>query len=104
MVIFLSDNGGLTRVWNNDPLRGGKGQLYEGGVRVPLIVRWPQRIPAGRVCQTPVQVVDFFPTLMEIAGGTMQGNQILDGVSLTLCLNRPENLIVTPSLHIIPNT
>ena len=82
IVAFLSDNGGLSRVWNNDPLRGGKGQLYEGGVRVPLIVRWPQRVKAGTVCETPVHVVDFFPTFMELAGGTTKYDQVLDGVSL----------------------
>ncbi len=82
IVVFLSDNGGLTRVWNNDPLRGGKGQLYEGGVRVPLIVRWPQQVKAGTVCETPVHAVDFFPTFMELAGGTTKDDQVLDGVSL----------------------
>lgn len=82
LVVFLSDNGGLTRVWDNSPLRGGKGQLYEGGLRVPMIVRWPGRIQAGTTCRTPVHVVDFFPTFLEIAGGTMKGDQVLDGVSL----------------------
>ncbi len=82
MVIFLSDNGGLTRVWRNDPLRGGKGQLYEGGVRVPLIVRWPNRVQASTECSVPVHVVDFFPTFIEIAAGAVQDDQILDGVSL----------------------
>lgn len=82
LVLFLSDNGGLTRVWRNDPLRGGKGQLYEGGVRVPFIVRWPAQVKAGSVCPTPVHVVDLFPTFMELAGGRAQEEQILDGVSI----------------------
>ncbi len=82
VVVFLSDNGGLTRVWNNDPLRGGKGQLYEGGIRVPLIVRWPGKIAAGSICKTPVHVVDFFPTFMELAGVRSGGDQVQDGVSL----------------------
>jgi arylsulfatase A len=82
LVVFLSDNGGLTRVWDNAPLRGGKGQLYEGGIRVPMIVRWPQRVQAGAVCRTPVHVVDFFPTFMELVGGKLPSDQVLDGVSL----------------------
>lgn len=82
MLIFTSDNGGLTRVWNNDPLRGGKGQLYEGGLRVPLIVRWPGSVHPGSVCETPVHVVDFFPTFLEIVEGSLPEGRILDGVSL----------------------
>ena len=82
LVLFLSDNGGLTRVWRNDPLRGGKGQLYEGGVKVPFIIRWPAKVKAGSSCTTPVHVVDLFPTFMELAGGRAQKEQILDGVSL----------------------
>ena len=81
LVLFLSDNGGLTRVWFNDPLRGGKGQLYEGGIRVPFIMRWPAGINAGTTCSTPVHVVDLFPTFMELVGGKKQTGQLLDGVS-----------------------
>jgi arylsulfatase A len=92
MVVFMSDNGGLTRVWNNDPLRGGKGQLYEGGLRVPMIVRWPKRVPAGVVCKTPVHVVDLFPTFMEIASGTVKAEQRLDGVSLVPLLLQTGNI------------
>ena len=82
LVMFLSDNGGLTRVWDNDPLRGGKGQLYEGGVRIPFIVRWPEQVQAGTICSTPVHVVDLFPTLMELADGSALPGQILDGISI----------------------
>ena len=82
LVVFLSDNGGLTRVWDNHPLRGGKGQLYEGGLRVPLIIRWPSRIAAGSTCHTPVHVVDFFPTFRAIAGASANPDQLLDGASL----------------------
>jgi uncharacterized sulfatase len=82
LVLFLSDNGGLTRVWDNEPLRGGKGQLYEGGLRVPMIVRWPGRVQAGSVCKTPVHVVDLFPTFVEIAGGAPVTGQVLDGINL----------------------
>lgn len=81
LVIFMSDNGGLTRVWDNSPLRRGKGSEYEGGIRVPLIVHWPERIKAGQEIEKPVHVVDLFPTLMEIAGGSVDGYP-LDGKSL----------------------
>lgn len=81
LVIFMSDNGGLTRVWDNSPLRRGKGSEYEGGIRVPLIVHWPEKIKAGQEIEKPVHVVDLFPTLMEIAGGSV-GGYPLDGKSL----------------------
>ena len=68
IVIFTSDNGGLSRVTKNAPLREGKGAPYEGGIRVPLIVRWPGQIPAGTASQQPVSVQDLFPTLAAAAG------------------------------------
>ncbi len=92
VLVFASDNGGLTRVWKNDPLRGGKGQLYEGGVRIPLIIRWPNRIEAGIVESTPIHIVDLYPTFMEIAGGSAPSDQILDGVSLVPLLTGKRDL------------
>jgi arylsulfatase A-like enzyme len=75
VVIFTSDNGGLhmpegghARVTHNTPFRAGKGYLYEGGLRIPLLVRWPGRIPAGRVVDTPVINTDWLPTLLALAG------------------------------------
>ena len=75
VVIFTSDNGGLSTVegphtpaTSNAPLRHGKGYLHEGGIRVPLLVRWPGRIAGGRVDRTPVTSIDLFPTILEIAG------------------------------------
>ena len=71
VVVFTSDNGGYInnynkkRVTDNFPLRSGKGSLYEGGVRVPLIVRWPGVTPRGAVSAEPVAVMDLFPTLRE---------------------------------------
>ncbi|MEM9280817.1 MAG: sulfatase [Verrucomicrobiota bacterium] len=88
LLLFLSDNGGLTRVWFNDPLRGGKGQLYEGGLRVPFIVRWPDQVEAGTVCATPVHVVDLFPTFLELSGGQIEKDQTLDGTSLVPLLTQ----------------
>lgn len=88
IVIFLSDNGGLnvvegvnTPATANKPLRGGKGGLYEGGLRVPLIVRWPGKVPAGKVENTPVISTDLVPTLLA-ATNTASSALPPDGVSL----------------------
>ncbi|MDP7275968.1 MAG: sulfatase [Planctomycetaceae bacterium] len=94
VVIFTSDNGGLggygalggstgRSITDNAPLRGGKGMLYEGGIRVPLIARWPGQTRAGATCSTPIITVDFYPTLAEIAGTTLPADQVADGVSFT---------------------
>jgi uncharacterized sulfatase len=82
VVIFASDNGGLSRVTSNAPLREGKGSPYEGGIRVPLIVRWPGQVGAGSECKVPVHFVDFYPTFAALAGGTPPANHALDGESL----------------------
>jgi len=82
MVFFVSDNGGVDSQFDNSPLRYGKGSSYEGGIRVPFMVQWPDKIKAGQVCKTPVHVVDIYPSLLEIAGITKPENQVLDGVSL----------------------
>ncbi len=75
VVIFTSDNGGLSHrngvkqgPTNNAPLREGKGSTYEGGVRVPLVVRWPGVVAAGGTCDEPVLSIDYCPTLLELAG------------------------------------
>lgn len=86
LVIFTSDNGGLSTSegspTSNLPLRGGKGWMYEGGIREPLIVRWPAIVKPGRVVSTPVSSPDFFPTLLEAAAVQPQPAQKLDGLSL----------------------
>lgn len=81
IFIFTSDNGGETNVTSNAPLRGGKSELYEGGIRVPLIIRWPNAIPAGVTCEQPTQNVDFYPTLLATAKIKPDTAQTLDGVS-----------------------
>jgi len=80
LVIFYSDNGGEDRVTSNAPLRAGKSHLYEGGIREPLIVRWPAGIARGGTCDAPVVTMDFFATLTELAG--LQPTPSLDGTSL----------------------
>jgi arylsulfatase A-like enzyme len=82
VVIFTSDNGGLSRVTNNAPLRAGKGYPYEGGIRVPVIIRWPGVIAAGTVSNEPVTSVDYFPTICELADVRAPHARAIDGVSL----------------------
>ena len=95
VIILTGDNGGLSGTVNadgwrpgptrNDPLRLGKGSAYEGGVRVPLVVKWPGATKAGSVNTTPVISVDYFPTLLEIADGKPAATT-LDGESITALL------------------
>ena len=84
VVIFTSDNGGLStsegHPTSNLPLRAGKGWLYEGGIREPLLMRWPAFLAGGRVEDTPVTSPDFMPTLLQIARQPLPGTT--DGVSL----------------------
>ena len=82
VLIFTSDNGGEDRVTSNAPLRAGKSTLYEGGIREPLIVRWPGVAAPGSVCAAPMSTVDFYPTFLGIAGSKAPKDHILDGVSL----------------------
>jgi arylsulfatase A len=82
VFIFTSDNGGLSNVTNNAPLRAGKGYPYEGGIRVPVIVRWPGVIRPGTVSLEPVTSVDYFPTICEAAGLSLPRDRAIDGVSL----------------------
>jgi len=82
LILFVSDNGGPTRVTTsrNDPLDGYKGQVLEGGIRVPFLMQWRGRLPAGRVYDRPVIALDIHPTVVAAAGGTLPAN--LDGVNL----------------------
>ncbi len=93
VLIFSSDNGGvggyagegITKahgITDNAPLRSGKGSLYEGGTRVPFIVRWPGVTKPGSTTDVPVIHVDLYPTFLEIAGAKAPANHTLDGVSL----------------------
>lgn len=84
LVVFTSDNGGYGGVADNRPLRDAKGDLYEGGIRVPLIVRWPGVVKAESVQDTPVVSMDFFPTLLDAAGVKLPTTESdeLDGTNL----------------------
>lgn len=86
IVIFMSDNGGLataeSQPTSNLPLRTGKGWLYEGGVREPMIIKAPGVTQPGSICTTPVTSTDFYPTILELAGLPFMPKQHVDGVSL----------------------
>lgn len=92
VFIFTSDNGALNRVWDNAPLRGAKGVLYEGGIRVPLIMSWPSGIPKGTESDEPVHIVDMFQTFKEFSGGKIPFNKVLDGESLLPLMTLKEKL------------
>lgn len=93
VVVFTSDNGGLTApefqrrpATSNAPLREGKGHCYEGGIRVPMVVRWPGVVKAGSVSDAPVCSVDYYSTLLEIAGVKPPAEHKPDGVSIVSLL------------------
>lgn len=82
LILFTSDNGGVFNVSKQWPLRAGKGSYYEGGIRVPMFVCWPGRTTAGRICDTPVSGIDFYPTFLDAASVKKHDGKILDGVNL----------------------
>ena len=82
LVIFLSDNGGVLRVTDNGPFRWGKGSPYEGGLRVPMIARWPGHIPAGTLNASPIHVTDIMPTILAAAKAPMPTNHSMDGINV----------------------
>jgi arylsulfatase A-like enzyme len=95
LVIFTSDNGGLATSEGsptcNAPLAEGKGWMYEGGTREPLLVKWPGVVRPGSVCDTPLTSPDFYPTLLEAAGLDPMPAQHVDGVSLMPLLRGEDN-------------
>lgn len=111
IVVFFSDNGGMSAAnfgspdrivpnskldaaysTSNLPLRGAKGWLYEGGIRVPLIVKWPEQGGRGTVCEVPVISNDLFPSLLDMAGLPLQPDQHQDGISLVPLLKGGKQL------------
>jgi arylsulfatase A-like enzyme len=79
IIVFTSDNGGFHAATHQRPLRGYKGELYDGGIRVPWIVQWPGVTKPGSVCNTPVISTDFYPTLLEMTGLPLRPNRHVDG-------------------------
>ncbi|GMV90427.1 MAG: hypothetical protein AMXMBFR82_02050 [Candidatus Hydrogenedentota bacterium] len=111
---YCSDNGGLPKVGSTGG-RGHKSQLYEGGLRVPAILEWPQKIPANRFTNIPCNTADIYPTLLDILGIEMPNQPQLDGISLAPLITRdmtkrpepmgfwvyPEKGISTPSKELM---
>ena len=97
VIILTSDNGGYVnrydgvQVTDNTPLRSGKGSLYEGGIRVPAMIRWPGVTPSGSVNETPVSTIDYYRTLLSVAGvdGDPDYNRTVDGMDLSPLLRDP---------------
>jgi len=96
VIIFMSDNGGVATLegWptSNVPLRAGKGWLYEGGIREPMIIKWPGVTKPSSVCSEPVTSTDFYPTMLEMAGLSLKPEQHCDGLSLVPLLKQQGNL------------
>ncbi len=82
LVLFSSDNGGVSGVGENTPLRGGKATVFEGGIRVAAAVRWPGMIPVGQKIEEPIANIDILPTLMRVAGIREHGGKPLDGLDV----------------------
>jgi len=91
LIIFTSDNGGIRAISNQYPLRAGKGSYYEGGIRVPFFMRWPNKIAAGINKKTNVSHLDIYSTLQEIVNPKVQAKN-LDGVSLKSQFKSPSLL------------
>lgn len=96
IIIFTSDNGGLATAEGsptcNAPLAEGKGWMYEGGTREPLLVKWPGVVAPSSTCKTPVSSPDFFPTLLEIAGASATRELPIEGVSIQPLLKGEKEL------------
>ena len=82
LVIFTSDNGGFAKATDNSPLRANKGANYEGGIRVPLIIKWPGHTEPGSVSSEPVVSTDFYPTILAATGQEQRPHQHIDGRNL----------------------
>lgn len=110
MIVFTSDNGGLYRRYDyreeaDDnvaqmlPLKGEKGSLHEGGIRVPLIIKYPGVVSAGTVCDEPTISYDFYPTFVAAADGQLPQQQTIDGMNLLPLLSDPTRSLSRNALH-----
>jgi arylsulfatase A-like enzyme len=88
VIVFSSDNGGVRRTTSMAPLRAGKGSYYEGGIRVPLIIRWPGKIKSGIRFDAPVNGIDLYPTFLEMTQIPIAEGKTLDGLSLVPLLTQ----------------
>ncbi|MBJ6367008.1 sulfatase [Snuella sedimenti] len=92
LVIFTSDNGGIRAISHQDPLRAGKGSYYEGGIRVPLLMKWPNHIQPKSTSTQVVSNLDFYPTLQTIAAPVRKA-EVLDGIDLNPVINNNQNIV-----------
>jgi arylsulfatase A-like enzyme len=99
VLIFTSDNGGEDRVTSNAPLRAGKSTLYEGGIREPLIIRWPPVVKPGSICNTPISNIDFYPTFLQLAGLKANQHRHIDGVSILPLFRNPKAKLTRNTLY-----
>jgi arylsulfatase A-like enzyme len=99
IVVFTSDNGGHGGYTDQHPLRGSKGMFYEGGIRVPLFVRYPGVTIAGATCDEPVVLLDFFPTFTEIGKGKLPTTQPVDGESLLPLMRNPSESLGREAIY-----
>jgi uncharacterized sulfatase len=110
MIVFTSDNGGLIKRYDYNeqsdnivsdlaPLKGEKGSLHEGGIRVPLIVKYPNMVKPGTTCSEPTISYDFYPTFVEVAGGSLPLNQTIDGLNILPLLQNPKAKLNRKAIH-----
>ena len=110
MIVFTSDNGGLNKRYDYSehaddivsdlaPLKGEKGSLHEGGIRVPLIVKYPKLVKPNTTCSEPAISYDFYSTFVEAGGGVLPPNQTIDGLSLLPILRNPKVRLGRDSVH-----
>jgi arylsulfatase A-like enzyme len=92
LVVFTSDNGGIRAISSQSPFRSGKGSYFEGGIRVPMVVRWPGHVAADSTCDEPVTGLDLFPTFLDVAGIEKPAGHVLDGASLVPLLKQTGSL------------
>lgn len=110
LIVVTSDNGGLYRrydyrahaddnVSSLAPLKGEKGSLHEGGIRIPTVIKYPGRIKPGTICAEPAISHDFYPTFVEVAGGNLPEHQTIDGHSLVPLFSKPTAKLARQALY-----
>ena len=107
IVMFFSDNGGAVYSYGgayNAPLRGGKGETFEGGIRVVSMIRWPAKIPAGSKVESILSVMDVFPTIAAIAGVTPQNRRQFDGRDMSKAVLKNEHIPLRHTLKFVSET
>ncbi len=95
-ILFISDNGGVYKITKQWPLRAGKGAYYEGGIREPMFAYWQGKIKGGLKSEIPITNLDFFPTILEVAGVEKPAGKVLDGRSILPILTKNETMDERP--------